>query len=154
MSKEEEQKYKKNHPDITGMSSGKKDKDEEEMLNDISGKGGSEGGGDPFDEIDEKPKKQPKKSPAKSKQPKDKVALQTDSQDEDSDLNDYINSKEKEDSLVSTEESDKKEAKKSKKAALTQHNAAEEDKEDTTPIKIEDLDKPDNKTENSYQSTA
>jgi hypothetical protein len=76
--------------------------------------------------------------------------LQTDSQDEDSDLNDYINSKEKEDSLVSTEESDKKEAKKSKKAALTQHNAAEED---TTPIKIEDLDKPDNKTESSYQST-
>ena len=41
--------------------------------------------------------------------------MQTDSQDEDSDLNDYINSKEKEDSLISTEESDKKEAKKREK---------------------------------------
>jgi hypothetical protein len=38
------------------MSSGKKDKDEEMMLNDISGSGSSEGGGDPFEEIDEKPK--------------------------------------------------------------------------------------------------
>ena len=56
-SKEEEEKYRKNHPDITGMSSGKKDKDEEMMLNDISGSGSSsDGGGDPFDEIDEKPK--------------------------------------------------------------------------------------------------
>jgi hypothetical protein len=36
------------------MSSGGKDKDEEMMLKDISGS--STDGGDPFDEIDEKPK--------------------------------------------------------------------------------------------------
>jgi len=38
--------------------------------------------------------------------------LQTDEQDEDADLADFINSKEKEDSLVSTEESAPKKSKK------------------------------------------
>ena len=51
MSEAEQEKYRKNHPDITGMSSGKKDKDEEAMLNDISG-GGASDSGDPFDQLD------------------------------------------------------------------------------------------------------
>lgn len=69
-SKSEQEKYKKNHPDITGMSSGKKDKDEEAMLNDISG-GGDSDSCDPFDQLDEKPKNSKKinKKKAKDKKP-------------------------------------------------------------------------------------
>jgi hypothetical protein len=53
-------KYLKNHPDITGMmsDSGGKDKDEEEMLNDISGKGD---GQDPTDSIDQEMEDKPEK---------------------------------------------------------------------------------------------
>lgn len=102
MSKADQEKYLKNHPDITGMSSGKKDKDEEAMLNDISGGGESESG-DPFDQLDEKPKSSKKKSKNKDKLPQDKQNVQTEQQDEDQDLNDFISSKEHEESLVSTE---------------------------------------------------
>ena len=65
-------KYMKNHPDITGMmsSAGEKDKDEEDMLNDISGK--SEGS-DPLDSIDKEMEDKPVKSKSKSKsKPKSK----------------------------------------------------------------------------------
>lgn len=74
MSKAEKEKYNKNHPDITGMSSGKKDKDEEAMLNDISG-GGESSSGDPFDQLDDKPKSSSKKANNKkeaSQDPQDK----------------------------------------------------------------------------------
>jgi hypothetical protein len=101
MSEAELEKYRKNHPDITGMSSGKKDKDEEAMLNDISGGGASESG-DPFDQLDDKPKPS-KKNKKKESKPQDKENLQTDQQDEDQDLNDFISSKEHEESLVTTE---------------------------------------------------
>jgi len=101
MSEAEQEKYRKNHPDITGMSSGKKDKDEEAMLNDISG-GGASDSGDPFDQLDDKPKST-KKNKKKESKPQDKENLQTDQQDEDQDLNDFISSKEHEESLVTTE---------------------------------------------------
>ena len=101
MSKAEQEKYRKNHPDITGMSSGKKDKDEEAMLNDISG--GASESGDPFDQLDDKPKSLKKGRNKKNKEPQDKIELQTDQQDEDQDLNDFIQSKEHEEALVSTE---------------------------------------------------
>ena len=68
MSKAEKEKYRKNHPDITGMSSGKKDKDEEAMLNDISG-GGASDSGDPFDQLDEKPKSTNKANNKKERAP-------------------------------------------------------------------------------------
>ena len=101
MSKADQEKYRKNHPDITGMSSGKKDKDEEAMLNDISG-GGESDSGDPFDQLDEKPKSK-KGRKRKEEKPQDKENIQTDQQDEDQDLNDFISSKEHEESLVSTD---------------------------------------------------
>ena len=58
-------KYMNKHPDITGMmaDSGGKDKDEEEMLNDISGKGSDI---DPTDSIDREMEDKPEK---KSKKP-------------------------------------------------------------------------------------
>lgn len=77
MSKADQDKYRKNHPDITGMSSGKKDKDEEAMLNDISG-GGESSSGDPFDQLDDKPKSSPKKASSKKEkrqEPQDKLDL-------------------------------------------------------------------------------
>jgi hypothetical protein len=59
------------------MSSGKKDKDEEAMLNDISG-GGESNSGDPFDQLDDKPKSTKRAKNKKSNLPQDKVELQTD----------------------------------------------------------------------------
>lgn len=92
--KSKDPKYLKNHPDITGMmsDSGSKDKDEEEMLNDISGKGSGE---DPTDSIDREMEDKPEKKP------KEKVNVQTEvteqsGAEEDADLQAFIQSKEKE----------------------------------------------------------
>jgi hypothetical protein len=68
-------KYLKNHPDITGMMSeaGGKDKDEEEMLNDISGNGSSV---DPTDSIDREMEDKPEKKHKKPKEkPKEKANI-------------------------------------------------------------------------------
>ena len=96
--KSSDPKYLKNHPDITGMmsESGGKDKDEEEMLNDISGKGSGE---DPTDSIDREMEDKPEKKPKKEKRPKEKANVQTEvteQTEEDADLQEFIQAKEKE----------------------------------------------------------
>ena len=110
--KSSDPKYLKNHPDITGMMSDSgKDKDEEEMLNDISGKGNGE---DPTDSIDREMEDKPDKKKPKENKPKEKANIQTEvseQNEEDADLQEFIQAKEKE-----SEETEKHKGYKNSKA--------------------------------------